>query len=96
MTDMDEISDGFDLLEYPCDYTFKAMCRNQPDAISAVKSLFSESNTESRSNEISFSIKPSGKGTYVSVSAILTLKNRQSLEDMYQKLHQHDQVLMTL
>jgi putative lipoic acid-binding regulatory protein len=96
MSNNEKIDDGFDLLDYPCVYTFKAMCRNQSSAISAVKTLFSENNIGTDSVEIKFSIKPSGKGTYVSVSAVLSLQNREALEDIYQKLHQHDQVLMTL
>jgi uncharacterized protein len=92
----EKVDDGFDLLEYPCAYTFKAMCRNDPSAISAVKTVFSECNVSSGVNEIVFSVKSSGKGTYVSVSAELTLQSREALEETYQKLHQHDQVLMTL
>lgn len=96
MSNNEKSGDGFDSLDYPCVYTFKAMCRNQSSAISAVKALFSDSNTGTDSVEIKFSIKPSGKGTYVSVSAVVPLQNREVLEDMYLKLHQHDQVLMTL
>ena len=96
MSDNEKVGDGFDLLEYPCVYTFKAMCRNEPSAILAVKTVFSECNVGASVGEIVFSVKSSGKGTYVSVSAVLTLQSREALEDTYQKLHQQDQVLMTL
>ena len=92
----DKSGDGFDLLEYPCDYTFKAMCRNEQPAILAVKTVFTECNVGPVMSEIVFSVKSSGKGSYVSVSAMLTLQNREMLEDIYQRSHQHDQVLMTL
>jgi putative lipoic acid-binding regulatory protein len=90
------VDDGFDLLEYPCAYTFKAMCRNKPSAILAVKTVFSARSGGASLDQIVFNITPSGKGTYVSVSALVTLQNRQELEGIYQRLYQHDQVLMTL
>ena len=85
--------DGFDLLEYPCTYTFKAMCRNHSTAIDAVKGVFADF---AENNDVSFDINQSGKGNYVSVSATIVLLSRVELELAYKQLHAHKQVLMTL
>lgn len=89
--------DGFDLLEYPCTYTFKAMCRNHSTAIDAVKGVFADfADNSAENNGVSFDINQSGKGNYVSISATIVLLSRVELELAYKQLHAHEQVLMTL
>ena len=97
-----QVQDGFDLLEYPCQYTFKAMCANQEASIASIKALFTESrpgvhgDSDDGSDPVQFELSPSGKGNYVSVSATMTLSGREQLEAIYSALHANEHVLVAL
>lgn len=72
-----------DLIEFPCHYQFKAV-GNAGDEfkqgiVNAVNK-YVEISTDSVKN------RPSGKGTYQSVSILVTLYNYQQLTDIYAEM----------
>ncbi|MEM7357681.1 MAG: DUF493 domain-containing protein [Pseudomonadota bacterium] len=90
--------DGFDLIEYPCDYSFKAMCKaddSDSDANSVMirdlvlQFLPAEDVLETQS-------RLSRTGKFESVTISVRLSNRQQLEAIYQAISAAPKVVMTL
>jgi len=93
-----EPQDGFDLIEYPCDFAFKAMCRvnaeineSPTEHITAIviSQLSEAAILGSRSNL-------SKTGKFESVTISVHLQSREQLEGVYQAIASSDRVLMTL
>ncbi|GHA16053.1 hypothetical protein GCM10008090_27280 [Arenicella chitinivorans] len=91
-----EAKDGFDLIEYPCDFAFKAMCRADPmqSALDHIQDLISplvtaEALLDMQSNE-------SRTGKFESVTAKVRLESRDQLESIYLIIGQSKRVVMTL
>lgn len=91
-----EPKDGFDLIEYPCDYSFKAMCRaaaeiDSSETISAIiRDLVSQERIVAvRSNQ-------SRTGKFESVTATVRLDSREQLERIYNAISACPSVVMTL
>lgn len=89
--------DGFDLIEYPCDYAFKAMCRS-----GTMNTAPSQHVQElvlrhvSHAEIVNLNSNSSRTGKFESVTVTIRLHNRQQLESIYQALADSDDVLMTL
>ncbi len=88
--------DGFDLIEYPCDFPFKAMCRAQDGApaIDYIEGLITPLLDDGAL--VSMSGNHSRTGKFESVTATVRLKNRQELEAIYELIAQSPRVVMTL
>lgn len=94
-----EPKDGFDLIDYPLDYQFKAMCRApQVGEVSQLNEILeSLVNTVLGSARVSRVSNNSSKtGKFVSVSIRVMLEDRDELERVYAALAQSPAVLMTL
>lgn len=98
-SDSDSTQDGFDAIEYPLDFSFKAVCETindlsieelQATVRQAVVSVIGESETKDQTS------KESSAGKYVSVTTIARLQNRQQLESVYTAISQLNIVKMTL
>ena len=88
--------DGFDLIEYPCEFNFKAMCRadEQVPAKDYIRSIVEpmidvNDLLSMRSNE-------SRTGKFESVTAVVRIYDREQLETIYQKIAGAERVVMTL
>lgn len=72
-----------DLIEFPCQYQFKAVGTASDDfrqgIVSSVKK-YVEISTDSVKS------RPSGKGTYQSISILVTLYSYQQLTDIYAEM----------
>mgnify|MGYP005988939117 CR=1 FL=1 len=92
----DDVRDGFDLLEYPLEYQFKAMCRTRDGVCmqTIVKSLVNQHIPNERI--IGTKSNDSRTGKFESVSVSLTLDSREELERVYQELAGSEHVVMTL
>ena len=92
----DDVKDGFDLLEYPLEYQFKAMCRACDGVCmqTMVKTLVSQHVPSERI--IGTKSNDSRTGKFESVSVSLTLDSREELERVYQELAGSEHVVMTL
>lgn len=88
--------DGFDLIEYPVDYNFKALCHAQQDspAIGYILSLIEPILSEGVLID-SFA-KSSRTGKFESVTVIVRIDNRNELESIYRLIAQSSRVVMTL
>ncbi len=90
--------DGFDLIEYPCEFAFKAMCR--------VNAALDESPTQHVSGIVASHLSEaailgsrsnlSRTGKFESVTISVHLENREQLEGVYQAIANSDRVVMTL
>ncbi len=101
MTDKktDKEQDGFDAIEYPLDFSFKAVCERATDLSvddlqitvrNAIESVIGASATKGTSS------KESSAGKYVSITTVARLENRQQLESVYTAISRLDIVKMTL
>lgn len=101
MTDnkMDKARDGFDAIEYPLDFSFKAVCVKAADIstddLQIVICDTIESVVGASAIKGVFS-KESSAGKYVSVTTIVRLDNRHQLESVYKAISLLDVVKMTL
>ncbi|MDX2494842.1 MAG: DUF493 domain-containing protein [Desulfuromusa sp.] len=81
------------LLDFPCHYQFKAMGLSgdifKQAIIAAVGKHVEVSQDAVR-------CRPSGKGTYQSVSVLVTLHNYEQLTDIYTEIRQVDNLKMLL
>lgn len=88
--------DGFDLLEYPCDFPFKAMCKAQENepAIDYIVGLITPLLNDGALLKTSGNVSRTGK--FESVTATVRLQSREELESIYKLIAQSPRVVMTL
>ena len=90
--------DGFDLIEYPCDYGFKAMCRvdvnDSQSASDTVQQLVFQHVDQSALIETH--VHQSRTGKFESVTVTLRIENRELLEAIYKSIAESPRVVMTL
>ena len=91
--------DGFDLLEYPCQFQFKAMVRvgelaRNTNAVSAVSTVLLEVLPAAEIVDSSSNLSRTGK--FESVSLTVELASREQLEAVYAALAADPKVVMTL
>jgi len=88
--------DGFDLIEYPCEFNFKAMCRADEGmpAIDYLRTIIEP--LVAASDLLSMSTNSSRTGKFESVTALIRLQDREQLEMIYKTISSADRVVMTL
>ena len=90
--------DGFDLIEYPCDYGFKAMCRvdsfGKSSAADTMRQLVLTHVNESSLLDIKTNQSRTGK--FESVTLLVRLNGREELEAIYGAISASPIVVMTL
>lgn len=96
---MSDPKDGFDLLEYPCDYQFKAMVRvaGLEEAETAKQAMKTLIETGLSSDELlAVSSSSSRTGKFEAISLTVRLTSREQLEAVYALLASDPNVVMTL
>ena len=88
--------DGFDLIEYPVDYNFKAMCRAQDGspAVDYISGLITPMLNDGALLELSTNSSRTGK--FESVTAVVRINSRDELESIYKLISESPRVVMTL
>ena len=81
-----------DLLEFPCQFTYKVMGYANPE----LPELVLEVIQRHAPGDYSPTVKPSGKGTYNSVSITITATSIEQVESLYKELGDIDIVRMVL
>ncbi|EHK90934.1 DUF493 family protein YbeD [Aggregatibacter actinomycetemcomitans] len=81
-----------DLLEFPCDFTFKVVGAARPDLVYDVVQVVHKT----IKGDYNPSMKESGKGTYHSVSITVRAENIEQIETLYKELAAIDGVRMVL
>jgi len=82
------------LLEFPCNFTVKAMGLASDDFDALVVELIRRHCDDL--TEGCVTSRPSKKGKYISVSVTITATSKPQLDAIYQSLTDHPQVLMSL
>lgn len=90
--------DGFDLIEYPCDFAFKAMCRVDSDSAEPPTQHIQKIVASRLSESVILAVRSNASrtGKFESVTITVHLENRKQLEDVYQAIARSERVLMTL
>ncbi len=88
--------DGFDLIEYPVDYLFKAMCKAEEGspAQDYLKSLVLPLLHDGALISVAGNTSKTGK--FESVTLKVRLHSREELESIYKLIAGSERVLMTL
>ncbi|MFC1237348.1 DUF493 family protein YbeD [Vibrio sp. DW001] len=81
-----------DLLEFPCQFTYKVMGYAKPELPELVLQVIQKY----APGDYSPTIKPSGKGTYNSVSVTITATSIEQVDSLYKELGEIDIVRMVL
>jgi len=93
----DKQQDGFDAIEYPLDFAFKAVCETvltESELIDSLKNSIKKKSTYLIVK--STSTKSSSSGRYISVTLTVGLEERKDLEAVYTALVDNTEVKMTL
>ena len=92
----DDPKDGFDLIEYPTDFSFKAMCKAQDDspAQQYMQGLVSPLLDDHALISVSGNISRTGK--FESVTLKIRIQSRDELEAVYKLIADSPRVVMTL
>ena len=95
-TNLEGVQDGFDLLEYPTDFLFKAMCRTEEgvDLQQTLRDLVCEKVAVEQVLKVHSNASRTGK--FKSVSLLVRLHSRQELEAIYAAIAASPRVVMTL
>jgi len=91
----DDPKDGFDLIEYPTDFAFKAMCKAQEDspAQDYIKSLVLPLVDDGAILAVSGNASKTGK--FESVTLKVRIHSREELEQIYKLIADSQRVVMT-
>ena len=95
--DNNNAGDGFDLLEFPCQYSFKAMCRVEAVSSSprdVVHELVARQVGEAKILDMRTTISRTGK--FESVTVTVNVSDRSVLEAVYQAFSESTDIVMTL
>ena len=88
--------DGFDLIEYPCEFNFKAMCKAEGD-VSATDYIRAIIEPLIKDGDLlKMHSNTSRTGKFESVTAVVRIYQREQLESIYQHISNAERVVMTL
>ncbi|MCH2189972.1 MAG: DUF493 domain-containing protein [Gammaproteobacteria bacterium] len=92
----DDPKDGFDLIEYPTDFAFKAMCKadDKQPAQEHIKGLILPLLDDEALLDISGNVSKTGK--FESVTLKIRINSRDELESIYKHIANSPRVVMTL
>ena len=84
-----------ELMEFPCQFNLKVMGYNKPELIAEVVAIISQQ-CSGFNPESDIATKPSAKGNYIAITAMINAESKAQLDIIYQELHNHPLVKMTL
>lgn len=92
----DAPKDGFDLIEYPCEYNFKAMCLSEGEVSASdyIRGLVLPMVNDGAIRSVTSRRSKTGK--YEAVTVAVTLQSRDELESIYALISASERVVMTL
>ncbi|MBP9742943.1 MAG: DUF493 domain-containing protein [Burkholderiales bacterium] len=83
------------LLTFPCQYTIKIMGINTEEFVPQVTALIA-SLSDSFDPQANVAVKASANNKYLSISATITAKSQEQLNQIYEALNNHELVRITL
>jgi putative lipoic acid-binding regulatory protein len=81
-------------LAFPCDFPIKVMGRKEPGFAQAVVDIVQRHAPDY--DPASVEMRPSRKGTYLSVTCVVRATSREQLDALYRELCDHPAVMMVL
>ena len=81
-------------LQFPCEFPIKMMGRDTPEFRTAARSLVEKHVGKVGDDRVQASVSRNGR--FVSVTVTITATSQQQLDDIYQDVTAHDDVLMAL
>jgi putative lipoic acid-binding regulatory protein len=82
------------LLEFPCDFPIKMMGRDRDSFRQAAIAVIEEHAGKLSDDAISTS--SSRKGNFISITVTISAQSQQQLDDIYQALTDHEEILVAL
>lgn len=86
--------DGFDLLSFPCFYTFKVFGHHSEEFVTQVRDVVALTIGSVALDSVK--VRPSAQGKYLCVSVLTRLTSREQLERIYRDLDEQVDVLLYL
>ena len=83
------------VIEFPCKFANKVMGIQHDDLVPEVVAIISL-HAGDFNPELDITIKPSAKGNYLSITATITAKSQEQLDNIYRALNKHELVKITL
>jgi len=81
-------------IEFPCEFPIKMMGRNSPEFRATARALVEKHAGAVNDNAVQASLSRNER--FVSVTVTITATSQQQLDDIYQDVTDHDDVLMAL
>jgi hypothetical protein len=81
-------------LAFPCDFPIKVMGRKEPGFAQAVVDIVQRHAPDYDASSVE--MRPSRKGTYLSVTCVVRATSREQLDALYRELCDHPAVMMVL
>ena len=81
-------------IEFPCEFPIKMMGRNSPEFRATARALVEKHAGPVNDNAVQASLSRNER--FVSVTVTITATSQQQLDDIYQDVTDHDDVLMAL
>ena len=88
------VVEGSSPLAFPCDFPIKVMGRKEPGFAQTVMEIVLRHAPDFDAATIE--MRPSRKGTYLSVTCVVRATSREQLDALYQELCDHPSVVMVL
>jgi uncharacterized protein len=82
------------LLRFPCSYPLKVVGRNVNAFHATVSAIIEKHIAEG--DQVTYSVRVSSQDRYMSITATFIAQSQEQLSAIYEELHQHELVLMTL
>ena len=83
------------VIEFPCQFPIKVMGVKHDDLIPEVIAII-VAQSHDFNPELDIVIKPSSKGNYLSITAMINAKSQEQLDNIYRTLNKHVLVKITL
>lgn len=84
-----------ELLEFPCQFNLKVMGFNDPELINEICAIIS-AHSKDFDPQGNITTRPSSSGKYIAVTAMMYAESKAQLDLIYQALHNHPLIKMTL
>ena len=94
MTSSDEIEPKESLLEFPCQFPIKMMGRDSPEFRATARALVEKHVGAVADEAVQAALSRNER--FVSVTVTVTATSQQQLDDIYQDVTDHEDVLMAL
>lgn len=82
------------VLEFPCDFPIKMMGRESPEFRATARAIVEKHVGPVADEAVQASLSRNGR--FVSITITITATSKQQLDDIYQDVTDHDDVLMAL